>query len=246
VRDVLNTLTGAGTAAALLLPHGSSRFTPAFAASYNAAALSATKVAALIQAQRIDEELSEVHGRTSPTSDSISSCSGFATPLSTLQDDANVETEIVFQAPAAVSPSPIRSRRDEGECSTPLPQASAEMGSGVCFDTPALPSGAIFAQEHVPQWRQGGPLLHRTGGGGLQLSFDGGHVVPDALSKALKAAFPMLLQATQEDAQMLETGDAGLNWTITGNDNGVIMCRGEGFGCSKPVMKVRPARFARA
>jgi hypothetical protein len=242
VRDVLNTLTGAGSAAALLLPQGSSRFSPAFAASFNAAALSATKVASLIQAQRIDEELSEVQGRGSPTSDSVSTGSGFATPMSTLQDDANTDAGSISTAPAAISPSPIRSRSDEGDLSTPLPQASANLGSMICFDTPALPSGAIIAQHHVPQWRAGGPLLHRTAGGSLQLSFDGHHVVPDALSNALKTAFPMLLQATAHDVQMLETGDAGPNWTVTGNDNGVIMCRGEGFGCSKPVMKVDPQR----
>lgn len=237
MRDVLNSLTSAGSAAALLLPQGSSRFTPAFAASYNAAAgaaLSATKVAALVHAQRIDEELSEVQGRASPTSDSVSSGSGFATPMSTLQDDA----ESVSSAPVAVSPSPIHSRSEEGDIGTPLPQATAGMGSAVCFDTPALPSGAIFAQQHVPQWRAGGPVLHRAGDGSLQLSFDGDHVVPDALSKALKTAFPMLLQATMHDAHMIETGDAGEHWTITGKDNDVIMCRGEGFGSPKPVMKV--------
>ena len=81
-------------------------------------------------------------------------------------------------------------------------------------------------------------ILHRAGDGSLQLSFDGDHVVPDALSKALKTAFPMLLQATMHDAHMIETGDAGEHWTITGKDNDVIMCRGEGFGSPKPVMKV--------
>ncbi len=244
MRDVLNTLTGAGSAGALLLPQGSSRFSPAFAASYNAATLSASKVASLIQAQRIDEELSEVHGRASPASDSISSCSGFATPMSTLQDDVNADAESVSSAPAPVSPSPIRAHSNDGELSTPLPQASSNMGSMICFDTPALPSGAIIAQHHVPQWRAGGPLLHRAVGGSLQLSFDGEHVVPDAVSQALKTAFPMLLQATMQDAQMLETGDAGVGWTITGSDNGVVMCRGEGFGCSKPVMKARPPLYA--
>jgi hypothetical protein len=241
MRDVLSCLTSAGSSAALLLPHGSSRFSPAFAASYNAAAdaaLSASKMAALMQVQRIDEELSEVHGRVSPTSDSMSSCSGFATPMSTLQDDAVADAESVSSAVVAVSPSPIRSRSDEGELSTPLPQASASMGSAICFDTPALPSGAIFAQTHVPQWRAGGPIMHRSSGGSLQLNFDGDHVVPDALSKALSTAFPQLVQATMNDANMVETGDAGENWAITGNDNGVIMCRGEGFGSPKPVMKV--------
>ena len=121
---------------------------------------------------------------------------------------------------------------------TPLPQATAGMGSAVCFDTPALPSRAICAQQHVPQWRAGGPVVHRAGDGSLQLSFDGGNVVPDAVSKALKTAFPMLLQATMHDAHMIETGDAGEHWTITGKDNDVIMCRGEGFGSPKPVMKV--------
>jgi hypothetical protein len=120
------------------------------------------------------------------------------------------------------------------------------MGSVLCFDTPALPSGAIFAQQHVPQWRAGGPLLHRTGSGSLQLSFDGDHVVPDAISKALMTAFPMLVQATMHDAHMLETGDAGESWTITGSDNGVTMCRGEGFGSSKPVMKVACSRSSLA
>jgi hypothetical protein len=241
MRDVLSCLTSAGSSAALLLPHGSSRFSPAFAASYNAAAdaaLSASKMAALMHVQRIDEELSEVQGRVSPTSDSMSSCSGFATPMSTLQDDAGADAESVSSAAVAVSPSPIHSRSDEGELSTPLPQASVSMGSAICFDTPALPSGAIFAQTHVPQWRAGGPIMHRSSGGSLQLNFDGDHVVPDALSKALSTAFPQLVQATMNDAIMVETGDAGENWAITGNDNGVIMCRGEGFGSPKPVMKV--------
>jgi hypothetical protein len=240
MRDVLSSLNSAGSSAAMLLPQSSTRFSHAFAANSAAgAALSASKMAALAHVQRIDEELSEVQGRVSPTSDSMSSCSGFATPLSTLQDDAIADAESVSSAAVAVSPSPIRTRSDDGELSTPLPQASASMGSAICFDTPALPSGAIFAQSHVPQWRAGGPVLHRTSGGSLQLSFDGDHVVPDALSHALKTAFPMLVQATLHDAHMVETGDAGENWTITGNDNGVVMCRGEGFGSTKPVMKAR-------
>ncbi len=130
--------------------------------------MSASKVAALVQAQRIDEELSEVGGRTlalvpahtrihtrthpqvqgraSPTSDTISSCSGFATPLSTMDDDADADNQLQR---AAVSPSPIHSLPNDDELSTPPPEASAGLGSAICFDTPALPTGAIIAQQHV-------------------------------------------------------------------------------------------------
>ena len=90
----------------------------------------------------------------------------------------------------------------------------------------------------MPSWRAGGPVLHRLGSSGLQLSFDGDHVVPDVVSAQLRQAFPLLLQATAHDARMVQTGDPGDNWTVTGVDNGVTMCRGDGFGCSKPVMKV--------
>ena len=67
-----------------------------------------------------------------------------------MDDDADADADADNQLQrAAVSPSPIHSLPNDDELSTPPPEASEGLGAAICFDTPALPTGAIIAQQHV-------------------------------------------------------------------------------------------------